>query len=109
MGVYKIYDLGRVVDASGKIFLRITIESSDGDQPLFAQEHPKEAERGMRAFTLDAYRESGLNSNGQRTQTHFTYQFYVGQPSYEDVRKAFLDIANGKAKPVSSRTGLVVQ
>lgn len=109
VGFYKIYDLGRVFDAKGEIFMRITIESGDGDQSLFAKDHPKEAARGIRGFSLDGYRETGVNGNGQRTQTHFTYKFYVGQPSYEVVRQAFLDVASGKATPMSSRTGLVVQ
>jgi tetratricopeptide (TPR) repeat protein len=109
VGFYKIYDLGRVMDGKGEIFMRITIESGDGDQPLFAKQHPQEAAQGIRGFSLDAYRETGVNGNGQRTQTHFTYRFYVGQPPYELVRQAFLDVASGEATPVSSRTGLVVQ
>ena len=75
---------------------------------MFEIEHPKEAAQGMRSFLLDAYRETGLNGNGQRTQTHYTYKFLVGQPSYDAVREAFLDIANGKTKPMSSRSNLVV-
>ena len=108
MGVYKIYYLGRVMDTNGSTFLRITVESDDADQPHFAREHPKEAAQGVRGFSLDAYRETGLNSNGQRTQTHLTYRFYVGQPSYSEVRQAFLDVAGGKIAPTSSRSGLIV-
>jgi len=67
-GYYQVYDLGQVMDREGKIFLRITIESSDGDQALFAKENPKEGAAGHRRFSLDAYRETGLNSNGKRTQ-----------------------------------------
>ena len=109
LGPYKIAYLGRVMDANGTIFLRITVESGDGDQPRFAKDHPKEAAQGLRAFSLDGYREAGLNSSGQRTQTHFTFRFYVGQPSYEEVRQAFLDVVAGRIKPVSSRSGLTVQ
>lgn len=109
VGFYKIYDLGRVMDPNGRISLRITIESGDGDQPSFAKEHPNEAAQGLRAFTLDAYQETGLNSNGQRTQTHFTYKYYVGQPPYGEVRQAFIDVASGKTAPLSSRSGLIVQ
>ncbi len=107
-GPYKVYDLGQVLDSDGKIFLRITLESSDGDQPMFAKEYPKEAE-GLRRFSLDAYRETDLNSNGQRTQTHFTYKFFVGQPSYENVRDEFVKIVERKSQPLSSRTNLIVQ
>jgi hypothetical protein len=38
---------------------------------FFAKQHLKEAAAGAREFTLDAYRETGLNQAGQRTQTHF--------------------------------------
>ena len=107
-GYYKVYDLGQVVDKNGKVFLRITLESNDADQVEFAQKHPKEASAGLREFSLDAYAETGLNSQGQRTQTHYTFKFFVGQPPYETVREEFLNIANGKSKPLSSRTGLVV-
>ncbi len=107
-GGYKVYDLGQVQDADGKVFLRTTIESGDGDQIMFAKEHPKEAAAGQRSFSLDAYRETGMNSSGQRTQTHFTYKFFVGQPSYETVRQEFINIVNGKSSPISSRSNLVV-
>ncbi|HEX4810796.1 MAG TPA: tetratricopeptide repeat protein [Bryobacteraceae bacterium] len=107
-GNYKIYDLGQVSDSDGKIFLRITLESGDADQALFAKQHPKEASEGLRSFSLDAYRETGLNSNGQRTQTHTTYKFFVGQPPYQTVRDEFVKIAAGKASGLSSRTNLTV-
>ena len=77
---YKVYYVGHVADVKGVIFLDISLESSDADQVLFAKQHAKEAAAGLRDFTLDAYRETGLNQAGQRTQTHFTYKFFVGQP-----------------------------
>jgi tetratricopeptide repeat protein len=107
-GPYKVYALGQVMDTEGKIFLRATVESNDTDQRLFAKEHPDEAAKGMRRFSLDSYQETGLNSGGQRTQTHATYKFFVGQPSYEVVREEFLKIAAGKAPTLSSRPNLVV-
>jgi hypothetical protein len=107
-GYYKVYDLGRVSDAQGSVFLRITLESSDADQGLFAREHPKEAAAGMRSFSLDAYRETGLNGNGQRTQTHYTYKFFVGEPPYETVREEFIKVADGTSTPLSSRSNLRV-
>jgi len=75
---------------------------------LFAKEHPKGASEGLRRFSLDAYLETGLNSSGQRTQTHFTYKFFDGQPAYETVREEFLKVANGKATAISNRTNLIV-
>ncbi|MGB2665498.1 MAG: tetratricopeptide repeat protein [Candidatus Acidiferrum sp.] len=107
-GPYKVYALGQVMDAEGKIFLRTTLESNDADQPLFAKEHPEEAAKGMRSFSLDSYQETGLNGSGQRTQTHATYKFFVGQPSYEVVREEFVKIATGKAPVLSSIPNLVV-
>jgi hypothetical protein len=106
-GHYKVYNYGQVTDAQGKLFLGISIESNDGDQPLFAQEHPKEAAAGLRQFSLDAYRETGLNSQNQRTQTHYTFEFLVGQPSYDKVREEFISVVKGTIKPISSRSGLV--
>jgi hypothetical protein len=105
---YKVYALGQVSDSNGLIFLRISLESNDSDQASFAREHPKEASQGVRQFSLDAYRETGLNNSGQRTQTHYTFQFFVGQPSYDTVREEFIKIATGKAAPISSRSNLVV-
>jgi hypothetical protein len=79
-GPYKIYYIGHVADAKGVTFLHISLESSDGDQVFFAKQHAKEAAAGVREFTLDAYRETGLNQAGQRTQTHSTYKYFMGQP-----------------------------
>lgn len=107
-GPYKVYYVGHVADAKGVTFLHISLESSDADQVLFAKQHAKEAAAGLRDFTLDAYRETGLNHAGQRTQTHFTYKFFIGQPPYDTVREEFLNVANGKTSPISSRTGLIV-
>jgi|ERR1700678_195486 hypothetical protein len=107
-GYYKIYAYGKVTDGDGKLFLSMSLESNDLDQPIFAREHPDEAAKGIRQFSLDAYRETGLNSDGKRTQTHFTYKFFDGQPSYGTIREEFLKIVNGQSNPVSSRSGLVV-
>jgi hypothetical protein len=107
-GPYKVYYVGRVADAKGVTFLHISLESSDGDQVFFAKQHAKEAAAGLREFTLDAYRETGVNQAGQRTQTHFTYKYFMGQPPYDTVREEFTNIANGKTSPISSRTGLIV-
>jgi hypothetical protein len=107
-GYYKVYAYGKVTDGDGKLFLSISLESNDLDQPHFAKEHPDEAAKGIRQFSMDAYRETGLNSDGKRTQTHLTYKFFDGQPSYATIREEFLKIVNGQSNPVSSRSGLVV-
>jgi tetratricopeptide (TPR) repeat protein len=107
-GPYKVYDYGQVADPTGDIFLRISLESGDGDQTLFAKDHPKDFSEGKREFSLDAYRETGQNSNNQRTQTHYTYKFFNGQPSYDIVREAFIQIATGKVSAITSRSNLIV-
>jgi hypothetical protein len=107
-GPYKVYNYGQVTDSQGKLFLSLSIESSDGDQPLFARQHPEEAAAGLREFSLDAYRETGLNSQNQRTQTHYTFEFLIGQPSYDKVRGEFIKVLQGTIKPISSRSGLIV-
>jgi hypothetical protein len=107
-GYYKVYALGQVFDGEGKVFLRATLESNDADQALFAKGHPEEASKGNRSFSLDSYLDTGINNNGQRTQTHYTYKFFVGQPSYETIREEFVKIATGKGTPISNRTNLVV-
>ena len=107
-GPYNAYYVGRVVDPKGLTFLHISLESGDADQVSFAKEHAKESAAGLREFTLDAYRETGLNQAGQRTQSHFTYKFFAGEPPYDKVREEFINIANEKTSPVSSRTGLIV-
>lgn len=107
-GRYKVYNHGKLTDASGKLFLTISIESGDFDQPLFAQQHPEVAAKGIRLFSMDGYQETGANANGQRTQTHMTFKFFEGQPSYATVREEFLKVANGKAEAMSNRTGLIV-
>jgi predicted Zn-dependent protease len=108
-GNYKVYDLGKVTDGAGKLLLSITLESNDFDQPGFAKEHPDEAAKGMRRFSIDTYRETGTDSAGHRTQTQGLYKFIDGQPPYETIREEFLKLASGQGSPIGSRTGLTVQ
>jgi hypothetical protein len=107
-GGYHVYALAQVLESDGSIPFRAALESGDMDQPQFAKEHPDSAAKGMRRFSLDGYQETGVNSQGQRTQMHFTYKFFDGQPSYAELREEFIDIASGKVTPLSSRTNLVV-
>jgi len=102
-GPYKVYVLGQFMNAQGQIFLRMTLESPDSDQNLFVQQHPKEAAAGLRFFSIDGYQQTGSN-----TQTHMTFGFYTGEPSYDTVREKFLAIAEKKESPISSRSGLPV-
>lgn len=106
-GPYKVSLIARVLDASGKQALRVTLESGDGDQPNFAIQHPAAAAAGERAYTLDGYGPENKVPNGQTLQTHFTYDFFVGKPSYDVVREKVLAIAAARISPLSGRTGPV--
>lgn len=97
-GRYNVYNYARVFDSSGTLLSRITLESSDFDQPQFVKEHPDEAAKGVRIFSFDGYAEGPVNANGMRTETHATYDLFTSQgPSYDTVRAAFLNIAQGKS------------
>lgn len=102
-----MYALGEILDGEDKIFLRATLESSDADQRLFAEQYPAETAKGFRRFSLDGYRDTETNSEGQRTQTHYTYKYFVGLPPYATLREKFLQIATGEAILRSSTTNLV--
>jgi hypothetical protein len=106
-GPYRVYVFGQVLDAGGKIFMRVTLESSDAEQKPETRDSQQTSDK-LRRFSLDAYRDTGLNSDGKMTQTHYTYKFFTGQPSYDDVRSEFIAIVRGKSTAVSSRTNLVV-
>ena len=107
-GRYKVYAFGQVFDGEGKKISHVTLESADFDQSFFAKGHTEEAAKGIRSFSLDGYSEAGINSNGERTQTHSTIKFFVGQPSYDTVREEFVKFASGKATPQSGGTNSVV-
>ncbi len=108
-GSYKIYLFARVYDPTGRQVLRLTLESSDFDQALFAQQHPDLAAKGTRCFSLDGYGPDQKLPNGQATQTHFAFGLYDGQPSYDTVREQFIAIADGKTKPKTQRDVSVPQ
>ena len=102
-GHYKIYNYAQIYDEEAHLAQRLTLESNDTDQPLFARQHPKEAAGGARLFSIDGYSDSAASNDGQHTETHATYKFFTGQPSYDTVREMFLSIASAKSTPVSSR------
>lgn len=100
-GQYKTYIFSRVYDKTGQQILRITLESSDFDQPLFAKQHPDLAAQGVRLFSLDGYGQAQKLPNGGSTFTHMTFGFYNGQPAYDSIRERMIQIAEGQGKPVS--------
>jgi hypothetical protein len=107
-GRYGAHAMAEVTDDSGKRLQRVFLESADFDQPLFAKENPAAAAKGLRSFSLDGYVDTGTNDLGQRTETHMTYNFYVGEPSYDVLRADLVKIVAGNAKVLSSRTGIPV-
>ncbi len=107
-GNYKIYAMAKLTDSTGKLLMSITLESNDFDQPGFAKEHPDDAAKGVRRFSIDTYTETGTDSAGNRTQTQGLYKFIDGQPSYEAIRGEFLKIAAGQGAPIAGRTNLKV-
>lgn len=80
-GEFHFYYRFNIFDINGHIQSFIALESDDADQPMFAQQHPKEAAAGERRFSLDGYSQ---NTDGHVTQALYT--FFNGQPSYDDVR-----------------------
>ncbi len=102
---YNIYEMARIYDGTGQQVQRITLESSDLDQTLWAKNHVQQAAAGMRVFTIDGYTEQ-LAANGQRTQTHSTYGFLDGQPTYKAFYDRVVSIAEGKASASSKTSGL---
>lgn len=107
-GVYKVYNYAQLQDADRRMLMRLTLESSDGDQPQFAKEHPAEAAAGARRFSLDGYRTDAAQTGAPATETHFTYGFLDQRPTYDQVRDDFVAIAEGNKPAISSRTGLPV-
>ncbi len=103
-GKFKTYVYSRVFDKDGQQTLRVTLESSDFDQPQFTKEHPDLAARGERRFSLDGYGQDQKLATGGVTQTHMTFGFFDGQPAYDLVRTRILAIADGKASPISKMT-----
>jgi hypothetical protein len=95
-GTQKVYDYARVFDSSGQVVYRMELESMDIDQSTFAKTNPTEAAAGVRMFSFDSYSPGAANANGTLTSTHATIDMFVGQPTYDAVRKAFIGIASGK-------------
>jgi Tetratricopeptide repeat len=100
-GRYKTYVYSRVFDKDGNQTLRVTLESSDFDQPMWAKNHADLAAKGERMFSMDGYGPDQKLPNGQITQSHMTFGFFDGQPPYDTTRERILKIAEGKQGPMS--------
>jgi len=108
-GPFHVYAIGELTDANGQRLFRVALESDDIDQTAFVKEHPDEAAKGLRRFSLDGYQDSAPNDQGQRTTTHSTFKFLDKQPSYAETREEFIKIAQGQSKASSSTQGQVKQ
>jgi tetratricopeptide (TPR) repeat protein len=84
----------KVFTSTGKQVFCVTLESNSLDQPTWAKQHPKEAAAGGRGFSLDGY----------ATDAHYTYDFYDGEPPYEQVREEVLQVLGGKKHAMSKTT-----
>ena len=103
-GRFNVYMMARVYDQSGKQVYRITLESDNVDQTVFAKDHPDLAAKGVRMFSLDGYGPDVQRANGLTTQDHSTFGFYQGEPAYDVYRAQVLEIAEGKSAPMSQTT-----
>jgi hypothetical protein len=104
---YNIYEMARVYDAAGKQRLRITLESGDMDQSLWAPKHPDLVAKGERMFSMDGYSDQPATATTQATQTHSTFGFFDGRPPYDMVRDRMIAIGSGKGAVLSSTGGIV--
>lgn len=87
---HNTYLSAEIFDASGKQVLHIELDSDDGDQGFFKEEHPDRAAKGERRYSLDLFKVS----NGEAVlQQHALIQFFEGKPKYDTVRERILAIA----------------
>ena len=100
-GRYKTYVYSRIFDKDGNQTLRVTLESSDFDQPAWAKNHPDLAAKGQRMFSMDGYGPDQKLPNGDLTQTHMTFGFFDGEPAYDTTRDRIIKIAEGRQAPIS--------
>ncbi len=103
---YNISMTAWLYNAAGQQRYHLTLETSDFDQPLWAKSHPQQAADGMRLYSLDGYSPPVAGPNGTRSQTHATFGFLDGKPSYETVRERWMGIATNKSGPMSTTSGI---
>ncbi len=87
-GPHNTHLYSEILDAFGKMVLRIELNSDDPDQVYFREIHPDLAAKGERRFSLDAF-----------GPEHALIRFFDGRPSYDDVRQLILAIAERSSEP----------
>lgn len=100
-GNFTVHNYARIFDMDGKLLRRITLESADLDQPRFAKEHSAEAVAGGRRFSYDGYQTAPTQPNGQHTETHVLFGCVDKEPTYDEMRTRFLQLATGGGRPAS--------
>jgi hypothetical protein len=103
-GNSRVYNYARLLDSSGKLAMYFTLDSSDFEQTTFRKAHP-EAAAGDRQFAYDGYRDNGVNAQGQRQMFQALYGFVYKQPTYDEVKARFIQIAGGQNQPSATTSG----
>lgn len=86
-----------LISQQGQAPYRIALESDDYDQIMAQELNPQKTgtpAAGQRRYSLDRY----------GTNTHATYKFYDGEPSYETVRSDVKQALAGTLRPKTSQT-----
>lgn len=105
---YNVSLMARVLNSAGQQVQRVTLESSDMDQVFYAKQHPEDAAKGARQFSMDGYTESAPNAQGVRSQTHATYGFFSGRPSFDVFHDKTMSIVEQRSAPMSTTSGIPV-
>ena len=91
-GAMQTHLFAEVSGRSGSELVRIELNSDDGLQVYFKEQHPELAAKGERQYSLDA-----LALNHGKPE-HATIQYYDGIPAYDTVRQKIFEIAERAAK-----------
>jgi hypothetical protein len=102
-GHYQVYDYAQFFDANGHLTFRMSIESNESDQPRFVKNDPREASAAERTFSVNGYHDTVTDRSGRHSEAHYIFKFFIGQPTYQNVRDAFINIAAGRMKYISRR------
>ena len=103
---FNIDCMARLYDTQGKQIERVTLESNDSDQASFQQQHPQEAAKGVRFFSVDGYSDHPGPPGSAGTQSHASYEFFNGRPTLDTFHDLVLAIATGAKKPIARTDGI---
>jgi hypothetical protein len=103
-GKSRVYNYARLFDSSGKLLMWFTLDSSDMEQTFYLKEHPEAATSGARQFAYDGYSDNGANAQGQHGMSQALYGFVYKEPTYDEMRAKFIQIAGGQGQPAATST-----